>query len=610
MSDRDWLLAQIIGGALDTIADEMSATVTRTARSPIFNEAHDFTAAVFELNGLQSRLIAQSPGCTLHLYAVVMAVDRAIEAFRYDLQPGDMILASDPYDGGTHIPDLIVVTPVFFDRKPVLLPAVRAHMGDVGGPVAGGYNPRARDIWQDGLVMPPVKIVCRGERRRDMFDMIVANNRLAHWIGGDLESMIGACRLATRRISALLARHGLGAVRRAVQANVDYSERRVRAEITGWKQGAHAAETFIDHDYFGGRDIPIRCTATVNGSDLTLDFTGSARQVPGFINSPLANTLSFVFLAVATCCDEGIPINEGYMRPVTVIAPEGTIVNPRMPAPVGNCTCVCGAEIAEVVLLALAKCAPERVAVNTHKLPLAMSYGSYDDGRMWVHLNFLGFTGGAGAAYLTDGWGLYPPLMTGVILPSIEMTEMQYPIRIGKHEYMADCTGAGEWRGAPGLETITQFLRPSQTSVMMAGRRHTARGFAGANDGAPNRVWLCRDRQDRTEILDTAFKFALEAGGYIQTIRGGGGGWGDPLRRNPAAVARDVQDGYVTRAAAWADYAVVTDANGVLDLLATEHERSARCSSRDGRASHAAIGDDPLSASSQKQGTEESSARS
>lgn len=576
MTDRNWLLAQIIGGALDTIADEMSATVTRTARSPVFNEAHDFTTAVFELNGLQSRLVAQSPGCTLHLYAVVMAVDRAIEAFRYDLQPGDVILASDPYDGGTHIPDLIVAMPVFFDRKPVLMPAVRAHMGDVGGPVAGGYNPRAREIWQDGLVMPPLKIVSRGERRRDVFDLIVGNNRLAHWIEGDLESMIGACQAAARRISALLARYGLDPVRQALQANIDYSERRVRAEIAGWTQGVHAAETYVDHDYFGGRDIPIRCTATVNGSDLTLDFTGSAPQVPGFVNSPLANTLSFVFLAVATCCDEDIPINEGYMRPVTVIAPEGTIINPRPPAPVGNCTCICGAEIAEVVLLALAHCAPKRVGVNTHKLPLAMSYGAYDDGRMWVHLNFLGFTGGAGAAYRTDGWGLYPPLMTGVILPSIEMTEVQYPIRIGKHEYLSDCTGAGEWRGAPGLETITQFLAPSQTSVMMAGRRNTARGFVGAADGAPNRVWLCRSEQDRTEVLDTAFKVALAPGGYIQTIRGGGGGWGDPLKRDPVAVARDVRDGYVTAATALSDYAVVTNSAGVLDLPATERARTAR----------------------------------
>ena len=169
-----------------------------------------------------------------------------------------------------------------------------------------------------------------------MFDLIVANNRLAHWIEGDLESMVGACQLAARRISALLERHGLDVVRQALRANIAYSERRVRAEIATWTDGEHVAETFVDHDYFGHRDIRIRCTATVRGSDLTLDFTGTAPQVPGFVNSPLANTLSFVFLAVATCCDEDIPINEGYMSPVTVIAPDGTLVNPRRPAPVGR----------------------------------------------------------------------------------------------------------------------------------------------------------------------------------------------------------------------------------------------------------------------------------
>jgi N-methylhydantoinase B len=333
MTKRDLILSQIIGGSLNTIADEMSATVTRTARSPVFNEAHDFTTAIFEFDGQKSRLVAQSPGCTLHLYAVVMAVDRAIEAFKYDLQPGDVILASDPYDGGTHIPDVVVIAPVFHDRKPVLFPAVRAHMGDVGGPVAGGYNPHARDIWQDGLVMPPLKIVSRGERRRDAFDLIVGNNRLAHWVQGDLDSMIGACGLASRRISELLDRYSLPTVRKALQSNIDYAEKRVRAEIASWPDGEFAAETFVDHDYAGGKDIRIACKATVKGSDLTLDFTGTAPQVQGFINSPIANTLSFVFLAVAGCRDEDIPINEGYMAPVKVIAPEGTVVNPKRPAP-------------------------------------------------------------------------------------------------------------------------------------------------------------------------------------------------------------------------------------------------------------------------------------
>jgi N-methylhydantoinase B len=581
MSTRDLILAQIIGGSLDTIADEMSATVTRTARSPVFNEAHDFTTGIFEYDGRKPRLIAQSPGCTLHLYAIVMAVERAIDAFKYDLQPGDVIIASDPYDGGTHIPDLVVVAPVFHGRRPVFFPAVRAHMGDVGGPVAGGYNPLARDCWQDGLIMPPIKVMNRGERRRDAFDLIVGNNRLAHWVTGDLESMIGACQLASRRMTGLFHRYSLPTIREALQHNVDYAERRVRAEIASWPGGEYQAETFIDHDYDGHTDIRIACKATVTGSDLTLDFTGSAPQVAGFVNSPLANTLSFVFLAVAGCCDEDIPINEGYMAPVKVIVPEGTVVNPRRPAPVGNCTCICGAEIAEVVLMAIGKAAPKRVGVNCHKNPLAFSYGRYDDGRLWVQLNFLGFTGGAGAAYGTDGWGLYAPLMTGVTTPSIEMNEIQYPSRVLKHEYITDATGPGLWRGAPGLETVVEHLTPTQNSVMMAGVRHPSYGYAGGGTGGINRVLLRERDGDVTEVADFAFQYALPPLGRLETIRGGGGGWGDALQRPVEKVRADFLDGYITTAGAFRDYGAVMSTDGAVDIAATEREREAR---RCGRA--------------------------
>ena len=577
MASREAVLAQMVGGSLDTIAREMSATVTRTARSPIFNEAHDFTTAIFDVVGLRSRLVAQAPGCTVHLYGVVSAVDRALEAFKYNLHQGDIILASDPYDGGTHIQDQVIMTPVFHDRKPVLIPAVRAHMGDVGGPVAGGYNPRSRDVWQDGVVVSPIKIYERGEKRRDVFDMIVANNRLEAWIEGDFDAMIGACRLAERRSLELLDRYGVDTVRTALDDNIAYSERRVRAEIASWKDGTFVAETHVDHDYYGHHDILIRCTATVEGSNLTLDFTGSAPQVEGFVNSPIANTMSFVFIAITSCCDEDIPINDGFINPMTVIAPEGTIVNPTMPAPVGNCTCIPGAEIAEVALLALSQCAPKRVGVNCHKLPLAYSNGKYEDGRLWVNLNFHGYTGGAGAAYGTDGWGLYPPLMTGVILPSLEMNELQYPTRVLKHEYVSDLTGPGRWRGAPGLETEIQYLTESRTNVLMAGVRNPTRGFCGGRNGAVNRTVMEIDADHTLEIPETEFLRTMPPGGIIHFWRGGGAGWGSPFDRPAEEVLDDVLNDYVTVEGAFQDYGVVIGADGCsVDEEATAAERERR----------------------------------
>ncbi|MFC4403406.1 hydantoinase B/oxoprolinase family protein [Gracilibacillus xinjiangensis] len=557
--DQDMILSQVVGGSLDAIAREMSATVTRTARSPLFNEAHDFTTGVFDLSGRKSRLVAQAPGCTLHLYAIVGAVDHLIDAFRYDLHPGDILLVNDPYHGGSHSLDWTIVMPVFYNRKPILLPAVRSHMGDNGGPVAGGYNPKSQDIWHDGLRIPPLKIYERGEKRQDVFDLIVANNRLSHWLEGDLDAMIGACKLAAGRIQQMLDQYGAEKMIGTIDNRISYTERRVRDEIASWPDGTYSAETYADHDFQGNHDIKVKATVTVTGSDLHIDFTGSSPQVDGFINSPLSNTTSFAFVGISTCCDEDIPINEGYMNPVTVTAPEGTVVNPVLPAPCGHATACVGAEIAEAVLLAIAECAPKRVGVNAHKLPLAYTNGVDEGGNQWVNLNFFGYTGGAGAAYQTDGWGLYPPVMTGVTLPSIEMNEIQYPSRVLRHEYVADFTGSGKWRGTPGLDVQIQHLDNSSTSVMMAGVRNTTKGFVGGHDAPSNKVIVNYGSENEQDVEETAFAIKMPPGGIIQFYRAGGGGWGDPFERDPELVLEDVKNGYVSIEAAEKEYGVIID---------------------------------------------------
>ncbi|GAB2556760.1 hydantoinase B/oxoprolinase family protein [Gracilibacillus alcaliphilus] len=572
--DQKMIVSQVVGGSLDAIAREMSATVTRTARSPLFNEAHDFTTGIFDLSGHKSRLVAQAPGCTLHLYAIVGAVDHLIDTFRYDLHPGDILLVNDPYHGGSHSLDWTIVMPVFYNRKPILLPAVRSHMGDNGGPVAGGYNPNSKDIWHDGLRIPPLKIYERGEKRQDVFDLIVANNRLSHWLEGDLDAMIGACKLAANRIQKMLDQYGADQMIGAIDERIAYTERRVRDEIASWPDGTYSAETFADHDFQGNRDIKLKATVTVSGSDLHIDFTGSSKQAAGFINSPLSNTTSFAFVGISTCCDEDIPINEGYMNPVRVTAPVGTVVNPELPAPCGHATACVGAEIAEAVLLAISKCAPKRVGVNAHKLPLAYTNGVDEDGNQWVNLNFFGYTGGAGAAFETDGWGLYPPVMTGVTLPSIEMNEIQYPSRVLKHEYVADFTGAGKWRGTPGLDVQIQHLADSSTSVMMAGVRNTTKGFVSGHDAPSNLVIVNYGADNQQAVEETAFAVKMPPGGIIQFRRAGGGGWGDPFEREPELVLEDVKNGLVSLSAAAKTYGVaICQQSLTIDYEKTEQLR-------------------------------------
>ncbi|MEN1968828.1 hydantoinase B/oxoprolinase family protein [Lentibacillus sp. N15] len=389
--------------------------------------------------------------------------------------------------------------------------------------------------------------------------------------------MIGACKVATSRIQHMLDQYGQEQMVNAIDQRISYTEKRVRDEIASWPDGTYSAETFADHDFQGNRDIKVRTTVTVSGSDLHIDFSGSSPQAKGFINSPLSNTTSFAFVGISTCCDEDIPINEGYMNPVTVTAPSGTVVNPELPAPCGHATACVGAEIAEAVLLAISECAPKRVGVNAHKLPLAYTNGVDKDGNQWVNLNFFGYTGGAGAAYETDGWGLYPPVMTGVTLPSIEMNEIQYPSRVLKHEYVEDFTGAGKWRGTPGLDVQIQHLTESSTSVMMAGVRNTTKGFADGQDAPSNQVIVNYGTPQAEKVDETSFAVKMPPGGIIQFYRAGGGGWGNPLERDVDAVLEDVKNGYVTIQGAYEEYGVVINKEDLtVDGDETEKIRSER----------------------------------
>lgn len=232
-----------------------------------------------------------------------------------------------------------------------------------------------------------------------------------------------------------------------------------------------------------------------------------------------------------------------------------------------------GAEIAEAVLLAISRCAPKRVGVNAHKLPLAYTNGIDKEGNQWVNLNFFGYTGGAGAAYQTDGWGLYPPVMTGVTLPSIEMNEIQYPSRVLLHEYVEDFTGAGKWRGTPGLVVQIQHLEDSSTSVMMAGVRNTTKGFAGGHDAPPsNKVIVNYGTKDAQIVEETAFGVKMPAEGIIQFYRAGGGGWGNPLERDPELVLEDVKNEFVSLEAAEKEYGVVIQ-DGEIDQRKTKKIR-------------------------------------
>ncbi len=557
MREVDPITAEVIRCGLHTIANEMGDTMIRTATTPTFSESHDFSTSIFDAQG---RIIALADALPIHMGASKFSVTAALEAFGGDLHPGDIIVVNDPYHGGSHLPDWTMMTPIFCEGELVFFPVTRAHQGDTGGTVPGGYNPGATDIWQEGLRLPPIKICDRGKPRDDIIRMLQINNREPTFLG-DLKAMMGSVRVGERRLSEMLEKYGLETVRDCLDYMIDYTERRFRAEILEWPDGEYRGEAYLEHDCQGVQDITIRAIVTVSGDSLKIDFTGSDPQTPGFINSSLPNSYSYLFLTLSSMIDDGIPRNEGLFRPVEVVLPEGTVVNPRPPAPCTACTLHAGGEVGEALAFALEKAIPEKAYVQNIKLGMPLvTYGMNPyTGEFYVDQNVMMAAGWCNAAFGVDGWGALAPFFGAMTMATGELHDMLYPVQTLGREYTIDSGGPGKWRGGLGADVEIKALAPMFLHTYLIGTKYPMRGFNGGKDGGPNRVLLRTGTPDETEVLQTAFEEPLSAGNRTLAVMGGGGGWGDPLERDPAAVLEDVLDEYVSLAGARRDYGVVID---------------------------------------------------
>ncbi len=568
----DPITAEIIGNALNTVAAEMAITIHRTARSPIANETKDFATAVYDAQG---RMITHPQGSPVLLGSCKWTVDAILRDFAEDLHHGDLIVNNDPFSGGSHLGDMTLAMPILYRDRLVLFPATRQHQADSGGGGTrpGGFNPRAMEVWQESLRLTPLRIGEDGRLREDLVDWLMANCRYREWFSGDIQAMIASCRVAERRIVELLDRYGEAAVLGAVDYALDYAERRFREEIARWPDGTYTAETYFDGDGAYTLDVGIRVAVTVAGDSLTIDFSGSSPQVRGFANSPLPNTWAWLCIALGSMIDESIPKNEGIFRPVRIIAPEGSVVNATEPVATGYATICPGSEVAEVVTLALAQAIPDRVGATWDKKPKFSLFGTDPrSGRPYLSLNFVAQLSGDGATRGHDGWGGLPVSKGGMTYTTVEMSETQYPHLIEEHEYVTDLAGPGQWRGGNGVRTVQRMVGHEGTAAAIVwGNRHPSRGLCGGRAAAPNRVIFRYGSPDETEIPGgRALELRLRPEERICTVRGGGGGWGDPLARDPAAVREDVLDELVSVEAARRDYGVVLDpASLAVDAAAT-----------------------------------------
>jgi N-methylhydantoinase B len=547
----DPVVVSVIQHRLLAIVEEMGEAMLRTSYSQILNSSRDFSTAICDLGG---RLIAQAEHVPIHVGALPFAARAMTEFFRGEIHPGDVFLLNDPYHGGNHLPDLTVFVPVFEADKPRFWSINRAHQSDIGGATHGAYNAAATEIWQEGIRITPLKLSDRGELRRDVLQMIATNVRHPRDFRGDLAAMIGSARVGERRLLALAREFGWAMTAAAIEAALDGAERQTRAVIAAWRDGVYRGEAMLDDDGRGNTDIHIRATVTKTGSDLTIDLADSHPQVESFINSSYPNMYSSAIVALSYLIDPDTPKNDGTFRPLTVIAKEGTVVWAKPGAPVTLATNHCGQEIIEAIIKALAPACPQRAMAGWgRRFRIAIQgrdpRGSVPGGKPFIWHFFQARPGG-GASAAGDGWpgGGEWQAAGGIKFGSLEVTEARFPLFFKTHEFRPDSGGAGQYRGGPGgiVEMVVETEEPAVANTAGDGVRHGACGILGGRDGLPHRYTLYSGNAAPRAIKTKEVGIVIRPGDRLVLESGGGGGWGDPARRDPAATADDIANGFLS----------------------------------------------------------------
>ena len=543
---NDPITMAVVEHRLESIAQEMTEAMLRTAMSQILNSSRDFSTAI--LDG-DCQLVAQGEGIPVHISALPVAGAAVRDYFGTDIHDGDLFILNDPYFGGSHLPDITIIRPVFHQGKLLLYGVNRAHHSDVGGGTHGGYNPGANEIFQEGLRIPPLRLHDKGVPREDLLQMMSANVRQPENFLGDLNAQIGSVMLAAQRIQSLLADFGADRLLAVVSEILAATERQVRQFISGWPDGVYRGESLVDDDGFDSKLVPIRATVTIAGDSMTIDLSESSPQVEGFINSAYANTRSLAHAAIMYLAPMDVARNEGSMRPVQIIAPRGLVVNANPPAPVCMSTNHCAEEVVEAVFKALALAIPKAVSAGfSRRLRYAITGMDPRTGRQFIWHFFLA-RGGGGAAEGFDGWSNVGEINVagGIRSPSIEVTEERFPFFIVRHELLPDSGGAGAWRGGLGAvcDLIYEGEGPALLNTAGDGIVVPPFGLFGGADGRPHHYKIVSNGTERV-LGSKEVGVLVNPGDHIICLSSGGGGYGEPGHRGSDATAWDLKNGYVT----------------------------------------------------------------
>ncbi len=513
------ILLEVFKNRFAAIAEEMGVALTRTAFSPNIKERRDLSCAVFDAEG---EMIAQAAHIPVHLGSMPLSVKAAVAAC--EMAEGDMVLLNDPYRGGTHLPDVTLVAPVFAGgERPAFYVANRAHHADVGGMTAGSM-PLSTSLFQEGLIIPPVKLVKGGGVDGEIMRLLLANVRTPHEREGDFSAQVMANATGVRRLSELVEKYGLDMVREYAGALLDYAESMARTCIARIPDGTYSFEDFLDGDGVGLVDVAIRLKLTVKGEEAELDFTGSDDQVKGSLNAVRSITLSAVLYCFRALIARDVPTNAGIMRPLDVLTRHGSVLDARFPAAVAGGNVETSQRVVDVVLGALAKALPEEIPAASQGTMNNLTIGGVDSrtGKPFAYYETLG--GGMGAWRGGDGESAVHSHMTNTLNTPVEALEYSYPFRMKGYGVRTGTGGSGKRQGGDGLVREVELLAESEVTVLSERRTRGGYGLAGGGAAGPGRNSALVD--GKVVELPGKFSQTLPAGSILRIETPGGGGWG------------------------------------------------------------------------------------
>jgi len=567
----------ILKGRFEQIADEMDATLFRSAFNPIIAEAHDASHGLYDAE-TGDTLVQGKSGLPIFVGVMAFAVKAVIKkaAAQGGVTEGDVWIFNDPYDGGTHLSDFRLVKPVFRDGQVFCYLASVGHWHDVGGNVPGNYNPAATECFQEGMLIPPVKLYDKGEFRQDVVDILSANSRQPMSLYGDLNGQINAMDLGEKRLNALLDEYGVPTARDALAALKDRAATMMRAQISNLPSGTISAEDWLDND--GIDDVPLKIALdmTIDGDKMVLDFTRSSPACQGPVNISRSTTIAACYVALKHIFGD-VPANAGVLEPVEFRIDDDSLLSVTAPKPVGGYTETI-LRLIDVVFQAMSQVAPKSAMACAYGTINALSLaGHRESGARWVMFSFFG--GGHGAHGAGDGLNHGNAPISTATIPPLEILESAYPVRFTKWALRPDSGGTGQYRG--GLGAVYEIsLLEKDADVFLFGERGKVppRGVVGGADAATNRFYYEQsDGEHSPPMKSKMVGIHIERGQHVRLETPGGGGYGDAFKRDPERVLKDVVQGYIAAETAREAYGVVLK-DGVVDQAGTaalREERSA-----------------------------------